>query len=212
MHSREQYLAAQRGEYLRGNKRQKTRLLNEARKRTRLNRKVLIRKLAHVPAAGGEPQRRVRAAKYGVALKAPLAQVWELFDFPCGQRLAPILREQTEKLRACGGLQCSREMADLLQEISPKTIDRLLAREREVRCLQPHRRPPVHPLLYQRVPVKTAADWDRQEVGNLQLDYVLHCGRSTAGEYLPTFSATDIATGWWEGWPQSGNPPVRSPS
>ena len=77
-------------------------------------------------------------------------------------------------------------------------------REREVRCLKQHRRPPVHPLLYQRVPVKTAAEWDRQEVGNLQLDYVLHCGRSTAGEYLLTLSATDIATGWWEGSPQKG--------
>ena len=39
MHSREQYRRA--------NNKQKTRLLNEARKRTRLARKVLIRKLAH---------------------------------------------------------------------------------------------------------------------------------------------------------------------
>ena len=39
MHSREQYLAAIREEYLRGNKKQKSRLLNEARKRTKLNRK-----------------------------------------------------------------------------------------------------------------------------------------------------------------------------
>ncbi len=204
MHSREQYLAALREEYLRGNKRQKTRLLNEARKRTRLNRKVLIRKLTHVPAAAAQPGRRRRATRYGVELKAPLVKVWELFDFPCGQRLAPILREQVERLRANGGLKCSQKVADLLAEISPKTIDRLLARERSVRCLKQHRRPPVHPLLYQRVPVKTAAEWDRQEVGNLQLDYVLHCGRSTAGEYLLTFSATDIATGWWEGRPQLG--------
>jgi hypothetical protein len=204
MHSREQYLAALREEYLRGNKKQKTRLLNEARKRTKLNRKVLIRKLTRVPAAGGKPKRRARGTVYGVELKAPLIQIWEVFDFPCGQRLAPILREQTERLRANGGLKCSQEVAELLQEISPKSIDRLLQREREVRCLRQHRRPPVHPLLYQRVPVKTSADWDRQEVGNLQLDYVLHCGRSTAGEYLHTLSATDIATGWWEGAVQLG--------
>ena len=44
MHSREQYLAALQEEYLRGDKKQKTRLLNEARKGTKLNRKVLIRK------------------------------------------------------------------------------------------------------------------------------------------------------------------------
>jgi hypothetical protein len=204
MHSREQYLAALREEYLRGNKKQKTRLLNEARKRTKLNRKVLIRKLTRVPAAAERPKRRARSRTYGVELRAPLIQVWELFDFPCGQRLAPILREQTERLRASGGLKCSRKAAELLQEISPKTIDRLLQREREVRCLKQQRRPPVHPLLYQRVPVKTSADWDRQQVGNLQLDYVLHCGRTTAGEYLLTLSATDIATGWWEGAAQLG--------
>ena len=204
MHSREQYLAALREEYLRGNKKQKTRLLNEARKRTKLNRKVLIRKLTRVPAVVDKPKRRERARTYGVELTTPLIRVWELFDFPCGQRLAPILREQVERLRASGGLKCSQTVAQLLQEMSPKTIDRLLKREREVRCLKPHRRPPVHPLLYQRVPVKASADWDRQEVGNLQLDYVLHCGRTTAGEYLLTLSATDIATGWWEGSPQLG--------
>ena len=66
MHSGEQYLAALREEYLRGNKKQKTRLLNEARKRTRLNRKVLIRKLARVPAAAVRPRRRRRAAHNGV--------------------------------------------------------------------------------------------------------------------------------------------------
>jgi len=204
MHSREQYLAALREEYLRGNKKQKTRLLNEARKRTRLNRKVLIRKLTRVPAADEKPTRRVRGTTYGVEVRPPLIQVWEWFDFPCGQRLAPILREQTDRLRASGALKCSPQVAELLRKMSPKTIDRLLNREREMRCLQQHRRPPVHPLLYQRVPVKTSAEWDRQEVGNLQLDYVLHCGRSSAGEYLLTLSATDIATGWWEGAPQLG--------
>ena len=204
MHSREQYLAALREEYLRGTKKQKTKLLNEARKRTHLNRKVLIRKLSQIPAAVGKKRKRTRKPKYGAEVKAPLAKIWELFDFPCGQRMAAVLREQVEKLRAGGDLQCSVKVAELLRRMSPKTIDRLLAREREVRSLKQHRRPPVHPLLYQRVPTKTAAEWDRQQVGNLQLDYVLHCGRSAAGEYVVTLSATDIATGWWEGSAQMG--------
>lgn len=203
MHSREQYLEALREEYLRAGKKHKTRLLNEARKRTRLNRKVLIRKLTRVPAAVSRKRRR-RAASYGVEVKAPLAQIWELFEYPCGQRLAAILREQTERLRGNRALRCSAEVAVRLMTMSPRTIDRLLAREREVRCLKRQRNPPVHPLLYQRVPVKAPGEWDRQEVGDLQLDYVLHCGRSTAGEYVLTFSATDIASGWWEGRAQIG--------
>jgi hypothetical protein len=44
-----------------------------------------------------------------------------------------------------------------------------------------------------------AADWDTGEIGNLQVDFVEHCGRSTAGEYIHTISAVDIATNWWEG-------------
>jgi hypothetical protein len=73
-----------------------------------------------------------------------------------------------------------------------------------VRCLKRQRNPPVHPLLYQRVPVKVPSEWDRQQVGNVQLDFVLHCGRSTAGEYLVTLSGTDIASSWWEGGAQLG--------
>jgi Integrase core domain len=47
--------------------------------------------------------------------------------------------------------------------------------------------------------VKVAAEWDTSEVGNVQVDYVEHCGRSNAGEYLHTLSAVDIASSWWEG-------------
>ena len=47
--------------------------------------------------------------------------------------------------------------------------------------------------------MKVASEWDTQEVGNLQVDYVEHCGRSSGGEYVHTLSAADIASGWWEG-------------
>ena len=204
MHSREQYLETLREEYRRASKKQKTKLLNEARKRTRLNRKVLIGKLAH-PAPVKQPaRRRSRRKSYGAEIKAPLARVWEIFDFPCGRRLVAILREQVDRLRSAGELRCGERVAQWLKEVSARTLDRLLAHEREVRQLKRQRRPPVHPLLYQRVPVKLPNEWDREQMGNLQMDFVLHCGRSTAGEYLHTMSVVDIASGWWEGEPQMG--------
>lgn len=203
MHSREQYLEAVREEYRGAGRKQKKRLLNEARKRTGLNRKVLIRKLAH-PAPTREIRRRPRCKTYGAEVKQPLAQVWEMFDYPCGQRLVPILREQVDRLRKLGELRCSPEVAELLKRMSAKTADRLLAHERGVRCLRRQRRAPVHPLLYQRVPVKLPNEWDREQVGNLQADFVVHCGRSSGGEYVHTLSVVDIATGWWEGEAQMG--------
>src|ERR1017187_4253276 len=199
MHSREQYLERVREEYRNAGKKTKTRLLNEARKRTRLNRKVLIGKLAHPAAIGKKKKRGPRKRAYTREVQAALIKVWELFDYPCGQRLAPALRQEVARLRRAKELVCSDAVAVKLEAISPRSIDRLLDREKRLRGLRQNRNPSVHPLLYQRVPVKVASEWDTSQVGNLQVDYVLHCGRSTAGEYLHTLSAADIATGWWEG-------------
>ena len=49
------------------------------------------------------------------------------------------------------------------------------------------------------MPVKVAADWDTSEIGNVQVDLVAHCGRSTGEDYIHTLSAVDIASSWWEG-------------
>ncbi len=204
MHSREQYLERVREDYRNADKKTKTRLLNEAGKRTRLNRKVLIGKLTHPARAAGNKKRGPRRPAYTRDVQAALIRVWEIFDYPCGQRLALALRQEVERLRRAKELICPDESAAKLERISARTIDRLLSREKRVRGLRQNRNPSIHPLLYQKVPVKVASDWDTSEVGNLQLDYVFHCGRSTAGEYLHTLSAADIATGWWEGEPIVG--------
>jgi hypothetical protein len=201
MNAREQYLKTLREEYRRASKKEKTRLLNEARKRTRLNRKVLSRKLAHPGAVPGERKRPVRKAIYGADVVGVLVRLWVMFDCPCGQRLAPALGQEVERLRQSGEVRCSNEIAAKLKRISPKTIDRLLAGERQTRQLQKNRNPVAHPLLYQKIPVKVASEWDTKEVGNLQVDYVEHCGRSNGGEYVHTLSMADIASGWWEGEP-----------
>ena len=201
MHSREQYLESLREEYRRADKKQKTRLLNEARQRMHLNRKVLIRKLAHPAKVRTSKKRPPRKASYGPEVLVTLVQVWEIFDYPCGQRLGPVLRQELERLRTARELNCSDEVAEKLARVSAKTIDRLLAREKRERQLRRNRNPALHPLLYQKIPVKVAADWETSQVGNVQVDYVEHCGRSMGGEYLHTLSAVDIASSWWEGEP-----------
>jgi hypothetical protein len=85
----------------------KTRLLDEAEKRTGLHRKVLIRKLGH----GTLPRpRRSRPALYGPAVKSALNTLWQLFDCPCGQRMAPLLRQQVPRLRSSGQWNCTDEV------------------------------------------------------------------------------------------------------
>jgi hypothetical protein len=133
MHAREQYLEQVRKEYRRASKKEKTRLLNEARKRTRLARKVLIRKLAH-PAKLKQPKPK-RGVSYGADVLTTLVEVWELFGFACGQRLVAALRTEVPRMRAAGQLKCSDQVAAKLAKISASTVDRLLRREKQVRLV-----------------------------------------------------------------------------
>jgi hypothetical protein len=133
MHSREQYLERVREEYRNADKKNKTRLLNEARKRTRLNRKVLIGKLAHPAAMRQHRKRGTRQPVYNRKVQTVLIQVWELFGYPCGQRLAPALRKEVARLRRAKEVVCSDGVAGKLEAISARSSDRLLEREKRVR-------------------------------------------------------------------------------
>jgi hypothetical protein len=198
MNARKQYLEELRKEYRRAGEAKRSRLLDEAQKRTKLNRKYLIRILNH-PVEAGPRRRRKRRAAYGAAVITALITVWDIFEQPCGQRLVAVLRKEVERLRKLGELRCSDAVVGQLQQISASTVDRLLKREKRVRQLRRNRNPNVQRLIYQKVPVKVAAEFNTGELGNVQVDFVAHCGRSTGGDYIHTISAVDIATNWWEG-------------
>ena len=178
-------------------------MLDEAEKRTGLNRKYLIRVLNH-PRKPGPRKRRQRRAEYGAAVVTALVEVWDIFEQPCGQRMVAVLRSELDRLRKLGELRCSNAVAGQLQEISARTIDRVLGREKRIRHLRRNRNPNVQRLIYQKVPVKVAAEWDTSEIGNVQVDFVAHCGRSTGG-------TTFIRSRRWTS-PPTGGKARRSPS
>ena len=158
MYSRNQYLKQLRIEYLRTrSKKGKGTLLDESEKRTGLNRKYLIRKL-RVISNLDKKKAKVRRRKqvYDGYVKAALVRCWEIFDYPCGQRLKPLLSEEVHRLRELGELICSDEVADKLKR-------------------KYHRK--THPLLYQKIPDKLSDEQDRTHMGNIQIDLVEHCGQ-----------------------------------
>lgn len=198
MHSRQQYLERLRAEYIGAAKAAKTKLLDEAEKRTALNRKYLITQL-RPEQAPRPPAHRQRAPAYGAAVRTALVECWNLFDYACGQRLAPLLRSELGHLRQLGEIHCSDETAAQLQQVSPRPIVRLLSLERRRLHLSRYRNPNLHPLLSQLIPVRLCNEWDRNQIGNLQIDLVLHCGQSAAGHFAYTLSVDDISSGWWAG-------------
>lgn len=201
MHSKNQYLTEVRAVYLKEKtKKGRSALLNEAQERTKLKRKYLIKKLRPKSNLDKKKEpRKKRSEYYDSYDQVALIECWKIFDRACGQRLAPLLRDEVDRLRRDKELTCTDATAMKLKKMSFRTIDEKLIKEKEIERLNqkyPHKN---NPLLYSKIPVKLSDEWDRNIVGNIQIDMVEHCGQSAAGEFINTLSNTDISTGWWEG-------------
>lgn len=199
MESRNQYLLELRTEYLKTkSKKKRIELLDEVEKRTKLNRKYLMDKLK--PKSNldkDKSQVKKRLQHYDNSVKPALVKMWKIFDNPCGQRLEPSLKNETDRLRELGELDCLDTVAEKLKTISSSTIDRKLKHTKKIE-LAKKKYSKKHPLLYQQIPVKVFAEQDRFALGNMQIDLVEHCGQSAAGQFVNTLDCTDISSGWTE--------------
>jgi hypothetical protein len=102
-------------------------------------------------------------------------------------------------LRRAGKLQVEPETLEKLRGISGTTIDRLLRAEKGkgLRGKLRRQRKAQNPL-WSLVPIRTFAEWDRSQVGHVQIDLVAHEGGCARGEYLYTLVVTEVCTGWTE--------------
>lgn len=194
--ARQEYAAALPGRYLAAAKPAKGQLLDEVCRTMGCHRKAVIRLLRQ---AGPRPaSRRGRPRRYGPALEPVLARLWELSDRPCGKLLAPLLPTLVEALGRYGELSLAPEVRAQLLTLSPAPLDRLLGPVRR-RLGRPPRRPTAPgSSLKAQIPLRTFGDWQDVRPGALQGDLVLHCGESTAGVFLSSLVAVDVATGWTE--------------
>ena len=198
MNARNQYLKVlQRKYFMAKSRKEKSSILDEYCSNTHQNRKYIIRKLGS-PISLVAKRRGGKEIVYDGHVKAALAEVWDIFDEPCGQRLAPLLKTEVDRLRQLEEIFVSNEVAEKLKKISSRTIDRALRRQKEALHLNRKYRQKRNPLIYQKIPVK-AGGWDRSLPGQLQVDLVEHCGQLASGLYGNTVSCAEVAFGWWEG-------------
>lgn len=198
--ARNQYMKTLREKYLGASKKEKGRILDEYCRNTSQERKYVIKKFRYKAGLKQEGSvRKARKAYYDGYVKSALARLWVIFDYPCGQRLAPLLKDESAKLRALGEVECSDEVLGKLQRITSSTIDKKLAHEKEVLMNKRKYASKKNFLIASKVPVKTSAEQDRSTPGQEQIDCVEHCGTCAAGDYVNTLSVVDIFSGWWEG-------------
>jgi hypothetical protein len=195
MNAQNQYLDDIKKEYIQAKKQRKSVLLDEVAKRTGLCRKHLIIKLS--AETDLRPQKRKpRACYYDSTLIILLAKIWEIFDCPCGQRLAPLIHTELDRLRTLREINCTDDQALKLKKISPSVIDTKLRHERDARHLSRHRK--SNPLLFQQFPIKVNNELNHDVPGHCQVDYVEHGGQSCAGEYAHTIATVDLFSDWWD--------------
>jgi hypothetical protein len=174
----------------------KSRMLDELCEDHGYERKYAIRLLRDTRPPPSGRARSGPEPRY--TLIEPIVRViWLAAEQPCGKRLAPALplwlphyERHHEKL--------SGRQRRLLREISPATLDRLLAPARAAHPLRGRCGTKPGTLLKTEIPIRTGT-WDVTQPGYLEADSVAHCGASLAGDFIWSLTYTDIATGWTEG-------------
>jgi hypothetical protein len=198
MHSRNEYLQVLRERYIKAkNKKEKSQILDEYCGNTGQVRKYVIRRIqARVDLS---TSKKKRTSIYDGEVTAALAKIWGIFDYPCGQRLKPILAAELERLIQFGEIVISEEVLLKLKSISSATIDRKLKHQRAVlHLLQTKTGQSPTYILKPKIAIRLTA-WDTSIVGYNEMDSVAHCGSSAFGDFVNTLSNTEIYSGWWEG-------------
>ena len=194
-HSKRELVRRLQPRYLKAERKEKTRILDEFVAITGLHRKAAIRSLRRQ----GKPFREYRGRRktYTGSAVAALARIWRICGCICGKRLQPILADMVASLARHGELKLDEETKALLLVVSPATIDRLL---RPYKTSNRRGKSTTKPggLLKHQIPIRTFADWDNARAGFVEIDLVAHCGDTTAGQFVCSLTATDVATGWTE--------------
>jgi hypothetical protein len=193
--------------YLKANRAQKSRLLNEFVEVTGYHRNYAKKLLLHGPPSptgrynprtGTRKHAGGRPPVYGPVLIQALQVAAEATGWICGKRLVAVLPDLVSALEREGAICLFEGERAALLKMSAATIDRKLAATRRLHKPKGVCTTKPGTLLRSQVPIRTYTPWDEQQPGFVEVDLVAHCGESTAGTYLCTLNAVDVATGWTE--------------
>lgn len=198
--SKKELIKTTKPRYLRTNKKEKGKILDEFCSNTGFNRKYAIQ----IFKAGYEYDRverygrKSRKVIYDSLVMITVIKIWELLEYPCGVRLKPSLMPMIESLERHNEIHLNNGIKEKLATISPKTLDRKLDKERSIRKLKRNRGTTRHgSLLKSSIPIRIT-DWDTSKIGFMEMDIVAHNGGDPSGEFIYSLDLVEICSGWSE--------------
>jgi len=196
--ARMEYLQSIYLRYRRGNRKEKSIILNEFCQNCGYHRKHAIRALNTFKRyTKPKPRKRGKPSVYNKpSIIKPLKRIWLAANLPCSKRLKAILPLWLPFYAKEFG-KVPQEVVTALNRVSASTLDRLLKPTRIKYKGRGRSTTKPGTLLKKHIPIKTE-QWDETRPGFLEADTIAHCGDSMAGMFVFTIDCVDIATTWTE--------------
>lgn len=197
MNTKKELLTGCLDRYIKADKQEKTKILDELEKHTTMHRKSLVRafKRLQFRDKGAQPAKRGRKETYGPRVTVALKELWEMSNELCTERIHPMIREYVRILQRDDDWTHTKETTDLLLKMSLGTCKNRISTFRKIKRKQrSNTTKPGHIKIL--VPIRHGP-WDNPDPGEGEVDTVVHCGYTLAGDMAYTVNYTDIATLWW---------------
>ena len=194
LQSRKEYIGTMRRRYQETkSKTAKSGIIDEVVEVLEYHRKYAIQALNGLEPSRAVSLKRHRPVQYSEALPT-IQTVWEALDYPCAERLHPVLCHTAELLKKYREIAFGQEVAEQLSRISCSTLARRIARwdSLKFRRALPHKKPNG---LRSEIPIECYA-WNEDKPGALEIDLVEHNGGSSLGHFAYTLSVVDIVSGF----------------
>ena len=173
----------------------RSRLLDEFCEHYGYERKYAIKLLRGARGLGPRATRPGAEPRYEPVLEV-VQSIWRAAEQLCGKRLAPALGLWLPHYERHYGKLLPLQRR-LLAEISPATLDRLLA-PKKAQALKGLSGTRPGTLLRRQIPIPGEV-WDEQRLGFMEADSVAHCGQSLTGRFIWSWVYTDLCSTWTEG-------------
>lgn len=184
------------GEYLKASDKRKTEILNYVCDITSMHRKAAIRKFKRFQLnGGGRVEKRGRKLYYTPDVTPALKTVWEASSEICGELLHPVISEYISIFKRDGMWNYSEIATAKLLEMSEATAKRRVGNFMKSKVTS-HGKSATKPSHLKEIIPIFMGPWQDKPPGYGQVDTVVHCGASLAGDMAWSVNYTDVCTLW----------------